>query len=65
MGASFYKLELVPRRYIKNPLKEYDDDEEPEQALLREVLEETGLHVTVESFVFWKQHIYTSINFFQ
>jgi hypothetical protein len=25
MGASFYKLELVPRRYIKNPLKEYDD----------------------------------------
>ena len=25
MGVSFYKLELVPRRYIKNPLKEYDD----------------------------------------
>ncbi len=25
-----------------------DDGEEPEQALLREVLEETGLHVTVE-----------------
>jgi 8-oxo-dGTP pyrophosphatase MutT (NUDIX family) len=42
-----------------------DDGEEPEQALLREALEETGLHVTVESFVFWKQHIYTSINFFQ
>lgn len=27
-----------------------DDGEEPEQALLREVLEETGLHVTVEPF---------------
>ena len=25
-----------------------DDGEEPEQALLREVLEETGLHVTIE-----------------
>lgn len=27
-----------------------DDGEEPEQALLREVLEETGLHVTIEPF---------------
>lgn len=27
-----------------------DDGEEPEQALLREVLEETGLYVTIEPF---------------
>ena len=27
-----------------------DENEEPEQALLREVLEETGLHVTIDTY---------------